>query len=151
MIEDIIQEVNEAQAEYQRKAKEAVGKVFKKFFEDYPEVKYITWDQYTPYFNDGDECVFGMNEVYFLAKTRDEVEDEEEYDKYDFNEEFSWYMPYSWQEGKFVPSKQMKKDMDSVKSFMYSNERIFQSVFGDHVTVTIMPDGSSTTEEYDHD
>ena len=35
----------------------------KELFERYDWLKEIAWSQYTPYFNDGDSCEFGVNEA----------------------------------------------------------------------------------------
>ena len=32
-----------------------------------PALKAIRWNQYTPYFNDGDPCTFSVGEVMFLV------------------------------------------------------------------------------------
>ena len=34
--------------------------MFKELFDKYPNVSSIGWVQYTPYFNDGDECTFSV-------------------------------------------------------------------------------------------
>jgi hypothetical protein len=41
---------------------------------DDPTVVEFGWKQYTPYFNDGDTCTFGVGDVWLLTTT-DEVED----------------------------------------------------------------------------
>lgn len=35
---------------------------YERLFE-FPQIKSVSWAQYTPYFNDGDECIFGVNEL----------------------------------------------------------------------------------------
>lgn len=63
------------------------NEIIKLFFDECPKVQAIIWSQYTPYFNDGDECVFGVNEPNFVTKNFDrddllnpyEYEDDEEY------------------------------------------------------------------------
>lgn len=44
------------------------------------EVEAIRWRQYTPYFNDGDECVFGVEADWDFVKLRGVKEDETEID-----------------------------------------------------------------------
>lgn len=81
-----------AKIEAMRKAhmKELQGdfnEIIKLFFEECPKVQAVVWSQYTPYFNDGDECIFSVNEPYFITKNFDrddlldpyEYEDDEEY------------------------------------------------------------------------
>lgn len=42
--------------------------VVKQLFSKHPYLKVIQWSQYTPYFNDGDECVFGVQEILYSVK-----------------------------------------------------------------------------------
>ncbi len=39
-----------------------VKELFEDFFKKYPNVKIVTWGQYTPGFNDGDVCVFRVHD-----------------------------------------------------------------------------------------
>lgn len=81
-----------AKLEEMRKAhmKELQGdfnEIIKLFFEECPKVQAVVWSQYTPYFNDGDECIFRVNEPSFVTKNFDvddlqnpyEYEDDDEY------------------------------------------------------------------------
>lgn len=36
-------------------------------FAEFPGLRWFSWTQYTPYFNDGDPCVFGANTTYINA------------------------------------------------------------------------------------
>jgi hypothetical protein len=51
----------------QEEARAMVRDVFKQgataLFEAHPALESFGWTQYTPYFNDGDECVFGARSV----------------------------------------------------------------------------------------
>ncbi len=38
----------------------------KLFFEDHPEVAMVTWEQYTPYWNDGESCEFGTYNLFYI-------------------------------------------------------------------------------------
>ena len=63
------------------------NQIIKLFFDECPKVQAVVWSQYTPYFNDGDECVFSVNEPCFVTKNFDrddllnpyEYEDADEY------------------------------------------------------------------------
>lgn len=69
----------EAQAFFEKHFKEAV----KEFFAQVPEVQAVCWEQYTPYFNDGDPCVFSLNEIFFVAEgfDKENLNNPYEYDK----------------------------------------------------------------------
>ena len=81
-----------AKLEEMRKAhmKELQGEfkdIIKLFFEECPKIQAVVWSQYTPYFNDGDECVFSINDPCFVTENFDsndlqnpyEYEDSDEY------------------------------------------------------------------------
>lgn len=76
-----LKELAKARAAYLKKiedaGKSAVQEAARTVFDAHPEIGRIEWTQYTPYFNDGDPCVFSINEVYFLRL--DEIDEESEY------------------------------------------------------------------------
>lgn len=61
--------------------------IIKLFFDECPKVQAVIWSQYTPYFNDGEECIFSINQPNFVTKNFDredlqnpyEYEDDDEY------------------------------------------------------------------------
>ena len=55
-----------------QKFKETFNDVIKDFFELVPSVKKVVWTQYTPYFNDGDTCTFGIYSPIFCNFDDDE-------------------------------------------------------------------------------
>ena len=61
------------------------NQIIKLFFDECPKVQAVVWSQYTPYFNDGDECVFSVNEPCFITKNfdRDDLENPYEYEDSD--------------------------------------------------------------------
>lgn len=77
----------------------------------YPEVTGIAWTQYTPYFNDGEPCVFRAGEPYFCFEGV-ELSDEEEA-----------YYDYSWMEEDFEENKR-------VWCGDYCNSEIFDRIVG---------------------
>ena len=48
--------------------RKSLQELFKKglqeVFDEFPDIEFISWTQYTPYFNDGDECTFRVGEAY---------------------------------------------------------------------------------------
>jgi len=90
---------------FQATAQELFKKTTKNFFDSVPEIKAFYWSQYTPYFNDGDECVFSVNDVYFTNTTdTDNIEWEEEYN----GEEENVFIYSGWGEQPEL-SKESKK------------------------------------------
>jgi hypothetical protein len=98
--------------------------ILKPLFEKYPSVEKIRWRQYTPYFNDGDECTFSAH-VDSLA-----INDDEPYETSDGNEDASEEFTDALGE---IPEEMLKE------------------IFGDHVMVIVNRDGTVETEEYEHD
>lgn len=123
-----------------KKLKSQVKDVFyaavKELFNEYPDLKSISWTGYTPYFNDGDTCEFSSNHEYpdinGVGDWADPTEEEAEaYEKID----------------KKVRDKMEK----AVRTFMKEwDDDDMYDLFGDHVQVTVTKKGIST-EHYDHD
>jgi hypothetical protein len=58
----------------QAKSRDLMAEGFKEFFTCHGElVENLFWTQYTPHFNDGEECSFGVNEVCILLKGDEEA------------------------------------------------------------------------------
>jgi len=98
-------------------------------FDTYPEVQSISWAQYTPYFNDGDECKFGVRN-----------------DEPDINEICGYEIPYTPETKHLVPAQELARSI-----LQQIIEEDYKEMFGDHVRVTIKRDGEALIEEYDHD
>ncbi len=117
---------------YVQQMRESAKKYFaescQQIFKDYPVLVSFSWRQYTPYFNDGDTCHFGVHEV-------SEVNGQ---DVYDLDEEDGVY-------------QMLKVAIDACEALVSSfDEDDMEAMFGDHVTVTVTRD-SVETESCDHD
>lgn len=100
-------------------------------FDKCPDIKRFEWTQYTPYFNDGDECVFNVYDFYVYTEDN---EDEDE-GIYDYQDKEKKYQPV-WDIEKFAST-----DL---------GETLFREVFGDHSKVTVTREGI-TIDGYYHD
>lgn len=80
------QEIKDLRAEHQKLTQQLLADSFKQIFEEYPKVGKVQWTQYTPYFNDGDECVFGVNEWEILSQDELENPDEEYEGRYSYGD-----------------------------------------------------------------
>jgi hypothetical protein len=115
---------------------------FKEFFANHPVVKAVCWEQYTPYFNDGDTCTFGVGEFWLKF---DDSDDDEAYDSFDSK-------MHPWGD---EPEKFSKEERAAVKQLnkLYKavvDEDTFYDVFGDHVRVKADRKGFHV-DEYTHD
>ena len=153
--------------------------IIKLFFEECPKVQAVVWSQYTPYFNDGDECVFSVNDPCFITKNFDreellnpyEYEDDDEYgslsignwdqliensknamNRHDATQWAKEYYPKH-----IAKLEQMQEDfpgydvkITAFTKLLTDNEDMLQAVYGDHAAVYLTPT-EVIVEEYDHD
>lgn len=174
-LNEIIEEYNKAQEKIQTIVKDKLTEEFGQFFKDNPEFRSIEWNQYTPYFNDGDACDFRVSDIIFTLQPFFYDEDTAEdikigsYSVYDMEPSNS---PIA------VPSDYMRTSpyyKDSVAAYdalpedvkaNYSRlwnawenfhetlaaipEEFYLDIFDDHVSVKVMADGIDVSK-YDHE
>lgn len=143
----------------QEKLKKEFKTIISKLFEQNSELKAIVWVQYTPYFNDGDPCIFQIGDVSFTNATGNDLQDIHwgEYDGK--NKDVRVLSTYTTLTGKWArdEDKEYAKLIDfetckKVGQLMTSEEMkdVMLATFGDHVKVIATREGF-TIEEYDHD
>lgn len=116
------------------KGKALIGAIFGTAFAACPEIKKIQWTQYTPHFNDGDACEFGVHEPSFLLEGSEGFQD-------------------TWE----LRSHPSRDAFDALTKRLQAPamEDVFESTFGDHVEVTASRDAAGVvsfeSEEYEHD
>lgn len=116
-----------AKAEGAKAVKAALAEHVKPIFEAHPTIEAVGWRQYTPYFNDGDACVFGLHGAWTQV-------DGEKRDEYDFE--------------KGDPIREVATDFEE---FLSKCEEFLQDAFGDHAEVSISRDLTVDVDEYNHD
>jgi ribosome-associated translation inhibitor RaiA len=171
----IQKEIAKLEKQAAKESEKLISKGFKEIFKKYPDLKSFSWTQYTPYFNDGDECIFSANtesiyinneeeedSVYgaeqFLEKLLNPTKEInklkkriEEYKKEKYD--------YSWLESEIQRIQNASvnearrrlnilKDIEQILSEIDND--CYRSMFGDHVRVTVTKDGWST-EGYEHE
>jgi hypothetical protein len=107
-------------------------------FEQFPTLEFIRWNQYTPFFNDGDPCTFSVHGVHSWSfSDNDEIVDEEE--DYFYPSEFETDYPG------------FSAAMRRIEFLLTSNEKILYSLFDDHAQVIAYRNGEVVADEYvDH-
>jgi hypothetical protein len=135
----------------QEEARAVVREVFKEgaaeLFAAHPRLDSFGWTQYTPYFNDGDECVFGVH-----------------IDEPDFNGENSYDLgtihktKYEMVGGKYENvtnpdyDPELGNAFEAVREFLATfDEPDYRELFGDHKKVTVRRDGALDIDDYEHD
>lgn len=177
-----LDKINIQLEELEKKRQESLEEISKDFpllftelFEQSKLINSLSWTQYTPYFMDGDECIFGVNldYVYINGEYNDDVDwfDDVEYTSLDTEEKVSAFnnfiespegARYKYlgvrklgQYGYLPNPKYDEKESKLVEEFTKRIEIIpdefLRSLFGDHVKVTLHKDGSISTDHYSHD
>lgn len=82
MFDDLLTEYNALEAELEKRRAELSVSLrpkfqaaFTAFFERFPKLEEINFTAYTPYFNDGDECIYSVNEPYMTACGISEIDE----------------------------------------------------------------------------
>lgn len=163
-INEDIKKINDAREAMLEKLRPRLKEIFIPFFEKYPEVKFIGWPQYTPFFNDGDACEFRVNPLV-LSTNEDGVDCfyEGEGDlpykscvrDYEAGKASDWATTEVEKAisvfGNLQRVKECMNDFEGLqKSFQNIPEDILKELFGDHASVSVSRDGIDV-EEFDHD
>lgn len=134
-LKDLVKKQEDLTKQAKMIAQENVRPALKEAFEDIrkliPNLKAIRWHQYTPYFNDGDECVFGVHGAYFSVGA---VEGG------DYDDGFECYFDD-------------KKQQELINTFNRNLENIsdmLKIAFGDHAQITLT-EKEIEVDEYEHD
>lgn len=144
------EELATLQKEHLEKSKAMFSKIAAKIFDAHPKLESFGWRQYTPYFNDGDECVFSAH--------TDEP-DINGINGYDCNFEHELITNYGAEKvnGQYpkmtnkLYNPELHKAQQDVMTFLYEVEdNVLRQMFGDHKHITVSRDGTEV-EDYDHD
>ena len=161
-VEQKLQELRESQNQISNLKKEVVEKsstILEEFskgiFLKYPKLESFGWSQYTPYFNDGETCVFQANIDYLSING----ENAEESDWYSENKVLSWGT-YDRVNRTYVgrveePNQKYNKELveacEEIRDFLSNFDNDFYlSKYGDHAEITITPLGVNV-DECEHD
>lgn len=113
----------------------------------------IQWDQYTPYFNDGDPCRFRVRtSVMFQTRKIDRFtklyEDAEDCISID-GRPSTYYGKQSW--SRLIEGISGEQLDALAASFHALPEDVMERAFGDHVMIRVNSDGTHQVGERDHD
>lgn len=147
------QEIAALEAQYHEAAKTEFGEKSKALFEAHPRLKSFGWTQYTPYFNDGEECVF-------KARTDDpDINGYDEYSEESGDEQgenlYNLASRRAWDGHSFKDRADWDRDAEAtvkaVKAFLGSfDEEYYREAFGDHMKVVVTRNGVEANF-YEHD
>lgn len=134
--------LNQAKAIMVAEAKDLFNNVVKDLFEEFPAMNNFSWTQYTPYFNDGDSCSFGVNS-------------EADINGISSGEIHQAWLYRDWQKKvtnspasnpELIPAKEAVQELLEA-----APSEMLEFIFGDHMRVTIYRDGTLEAEEYSHE
>jgi hypothetical protein len=150
--ENFITEYEKAKNVFTEKMQAEIKNIFKQFFNECTEIKTIRWVQYTPYFNDGEECVFRISEPYFSNAKPELLNPWGELDSFEDETLFSEVAYYCDPTRNEYVSGETYKMCSKLSDLLRnrSMEAILKDILGDHVCVTITKDGIDV-EDYEHD
>lgn len=125
----------------QTKFKEAT----RAFFETNPTIQAVVWAQYTPHFNDGEECIFSVNTPIFVRENFDE---EELLNPYEYEDDETYKSLSFW----CAPKNNDPVELNCYQfsQLIEGNDELMEIVFGDHQAVYLTRD-KVISEEYSHD
>jgi len=155
----VLREKQEEIKKLKKEMLEASNKIFtdltKTIFEDHPKVKSFGWNQFTPYFNDGDTCYFSVNTDY-IQINGESVDESDWISETKITNYGTWNREKREYEGRTeVPNLDYDPELSSasneIREFLrnFDND-FFLSQFGDHAEITITAEGVSV-DEYEHD
>lgn len=122
------------------------------FMDKHPRIASLRWTQYTPFFNDGDPCVFGVHGLTFKAEGAADEEETEDAEETEYGD--GYLCEYD-----SVAKKEYKAELEAVVKLeeqlgSQELEPVCQDAFGDHVRVTVVRKNGKViveTEDYEHD
>lgn len=125
--------------------------MFKPLFEKSKIIDSVSWTQYTPYFNDGDSCEFGVynDDLYINGEYSDDL------DWFDYRIKYHLKGDKAYKNLLIENPNINIEECNIVEEFKdilgSVPEEFYEDLFGDHVQVTINRDGTISVSEYDHD
>lgn len=127
------EEIERIKKEAKEKAQTIFKEAVKFLFEKLPDVQSFEWHQYTPYFNDGEPCIF------------------EVYSDYEFIQINGEELGYVSDEKKDDTYKAKEKVAKTVAAFIEAfDDEDLLDMFGDHVRVTVTREGVEVND-YEHE
>lgn len=135
----------EAKAKLLAESKNVFVEAVKHLFETYPILEIFSWNQYTPYFNDGEPCFFSVNTYSLEINKKDYV------CEWELKKALDDRLHGIISNDKYIELETQKAITDDIIELLKTiGEDNLQLMFGDHAKVIVTKD-SIVAEEYDHE
>lgn len=161
-INQILDEYCDHKKKFVEKISSSLNEAFREFFERVGDsITCIAWHQMTPYFNDGEECVFRVGDVYFSNVPLDEIDNITDYGEYDGESTAVFSVgirDIKRNEHGYRVTTPLGLSQDVIDACIdieevishRDMEEILQDVYGDHVVIRVTKSGINISE-FDHD
>jgi hypothetical protein len=147
-IKTYLEKKKELDSLIEKEGRSILSGFFSDFFADHPDIHAIKWTQYTPYFMDGDPCVFGLNDVHLCHKPLSDL-------NRDLN---SWSDNPEDENGEEVDHGWLSTQSPTERAFegqLQTLEDLCLKAFDDHAEILATRGNNSVVEfevsEYEHD
>lgn len=131
-IKEIKKEIEELREAYAESVSKKLNEFFSEFLQSYENIEAIRWEQYTQYFNDGEECTFSIQNPYFKENgAKDFVN--------------YWDMESEDQYAKLMETS------EKLREFLEEIEMELEHAFGDHKCITVTRKGIEVEDYTNHD
>ena len=142
---DKIREFKRVMEEHKIMMKENAKNVFteisKDIFTNNPQLNSFSWNQYTPYFNDGETCYFSVNRDYYKINNSDDT-----IDSWTLNHEV-YRQDLDLEELGFDSLESLKKAYNDIDELMnIFDDSDLEEMFGDHAEVTVSRNDGVTVD-----
>mgnify|MGYP001577973515 CR=1 FL=1 len=127
-IKTYMEKKTELEAFVEKNGKNILSSFFSEFFADNPDIHAVKWRQYTPYFMDGDACVFSVNDPCFLSRPLTDLN--KDLWSWDENpeDENGVEVDHGWNEEGSDPQRKFADELSGL-------EDLCLNVFGDHAEI----------------
>jgi hypothetical protein len=128
---ELVNRYHKAKKELIEATKDEIKISVNNFLKNNPDVIGFKWRQYTPYFNDGDACHFGIEDSYVLFKGNENYKSE-----YDDDDDLN---------------KKQIEIIQNIDNFLRRQipSELLLDTFGDHKEVIIDKDGEIECVDFD--
>lgn len=149
-VEKLGKDIEAFKLKYSQKSQKYFKKLFNLFWKNHPTIKAVVWVQYTPYFNDGEPCVFQVHDMQPLTSVG--------FKRWKDEGSRGWraeeFIPFDWKDNICEGETISREEFESAQKFLRVIHKlpddVFLDMFGDHTMVLATRKGFESNE-HEHD